>query len=1265
MMKLLYTLISFFLFGVSFSAFTQTSELTGKLKWHGIVTETFPNGQHNHYLYFEGATMDIKSGLPSVTHEIAQEEAFFEATFKHAEFAACTSEESAFLSQNEMIGTEIAVHFNYYEHRKEISTLLSFLPFRKNPVSGSFEKLISYQLVLTKSEGFEKTKPGVAKEYAENSVLSEGEWYKFRVSETGIHKLTYQDLANAGLDLASLDPRELQLYGNAGYMLPEANSLSRPDDLQENAIYIYGEEDGSFDPEDYILFYGLSPHKIHEVLGFFTYQPHLYDDYNYYFLTIGKEAGKRIETIPAATGPPTHIVNKFNDCAFYEEENINLIESGKTWYADEFGEVLSRNYQFNFPDIITNEPVIIKFGAANRTFVNDLMVMSVNNALHDTTVLTSISINSTKFAQYRKKTLTYVSGGPEINITVDYIPNSPSSNLWLDYVYINVMSELTLTSGQRSFRYLPSVEDDAISSFFISNTTASALVWDVSDYIAPKNMEVAFESDHTVIKCPTHELREFIVFDGSAFYHPGFVGQIQNQNLHGLEPVDYVMIAHPLFMEQAQRLKQIHETRNQFEVLLTTPEEIYNEFSSGKQDPTAIRDLMKMFYDRSDGTKPRFLLLFGQGSFDPKDRIEHNTNFVVTFQTEESLMTASSFVVDDYFGMLDESEGNDAIGYLDIGIGRFPVKTPEEGKIIVDKIHSYLEPGEPQFGSWRTKICLIADDEDSNLHLIQADSLASTFGYLPHGYNLNKIYLDAFPQTSTPSGDRYPEVNRKIKEQVDEGALLVNYIGHGGTGGWAHERILQQNDMQDWKNSPKLPVFITATCEFSRFDDPEITSGGELVILNPEGGGIALFTTTRLAYAQANFRLNERVYSHAFIETNGEMPFLGDIIRESKPPGQWSTRNFVLLGDPGVRMAYPKYKVNTKTINGQEVNSMKRDTLRGLQKVEISGEITDSNGNAVNDFNGFIYPVLYDKTTVYKTFGNDPASFPVEFTNQDKVIWHGVSTVENGMFSFSFVIPKDIGAQFGQGKISYYTHSDNSDGFGFYNQFFIGGLDENALPDNTGPEIKLFINDLDFVSGDQTHENPILLAFLHDESGINLSDGSIGRNITCVLNNDYSNIIVLDDYFEPDMDSFESGSLAFPFYNLPDGLHTLKLKAWDAYGNVNERSIDFVIDRSGKLQLTQLINYPNPFNEMTTFAFRHTKPGENLSIDLEIFDLTGQLVVSHTTQIQSTNTYTPFLEWNVTNGQGLDVESGIYIYQVTVTDEAGNEARQHQKLIIQ
>jgi hypothetical protein len=1263
MKYLLYILIPFFLSLGMFPCLSQTMEFTGQLHWKGIIREDFPHGQYHEYLYFDNALIDPESGLPAVAHEIASGQGFFQAEFIMAEFIICEPQEVEILSQNEKIGSEIIFNWESYTYQKTPSTFLTFLPFRINQETGSFEKLNKYQLRVEKIKEVGTQAPEAMRQYAENSVLSEGQWYKFRVKETGIYKLTYNDLSQAGFDMSSVNPQNLQLFGNAGYMLPEPNNMQRPDDLLENAIYVSGEDDGSFDPEDYILFYGLSPHKVHEVLGFMTLQIHLYDDFNYYYLTIGQEQGKRIETEPSATNSVTHIVNKFHDYQFFEEENLNLIESGKNWYAHEYGDILTRNYQFMFPDIVAGEPIIIKFGAANRTFINDRMVMHVNDELSDTTILTSISINSTKFAHHRKKTLSYLTASPEINITVEYIPASPSSNMWLDYIYINAISELKFTSGQRSFRYLHSVGDGAVSSFIISNTTEDVVVWDVTDYITPKNMEVSFSGDYTNFITPTNHLREFIVFDGSLYHQASFAGKVQNQNLHGTEPVDYVLVAHPVFMEEAKRLKQLHETRHHFDVLLTTPEEIYNEFSSGKQDPTAIRDMMKMFYDRSEGTKPRFLLLFGNGSFDPKDRVEHNTNFVVTFQTEESLMTASSYVVDDYFGMLDNDEGNDAIGYLDVGIGRFPVNTPEEGKIVVDKILSYLEPGEPQFGKWRTEICLIADDEDGNLHLAQADSLASRFGFIPHGYNLNKIYLDAFPQTSTPSGDRYPEVNKKIKEQVDRGALIVNYIGHGGTGGWAHERILQQNDMTGWNNSPKLPVFITATCEFSRFDDPEIRSGGELVFLNPHGGGIALFSTTRLAYAQANFRLNERVYLHAFPQNSGH-PFLGEIIRESKPPGQWSTRNFVLLGDPGIRMAYPEYSVITKTINENPISAMKTDTLRALQKVDISGEITNSDGMIVDGFNGLICPVLYDKPTVYKTFGNDPGSFPVEYTNQDKILWHGISTVENGKFSFSLVIPRDIGPQFGKGKFSYYAYSETNDAVGFFNQFSIGGVDQNAVLDNTGPDIKLFINDLNFISGDITHENPLLLAFLSDESGINLSDGAIGRNITCILNNDYSNKMILDDYFIPDLDSYQSGSIIFPFSNLPDGYHTLKLKAWDAYGNPSEKSIDFVIDRLGILRLTQLINYPNPFSATTTFAFRHTRPGEMLDIEIDIFDLTGQLIVSHSSRILSTNTYTPFLDWNIKNSRDLTIESGIYIYQVTVTDEAGHKARQHQKLIV-
>ena len=1233
------------------------------LNWEGIISESKGNGYTNKYLYFSGAMVNPENGLPYFSKELT-EQSTLEFTFDSLVFTSCTDEETNVLMaagfdepQFEIISEKIII-------QKKPITVISFYPFRYNAENNTFEKLLYVEISGQSQSGPAPFSSGIKQDYADHSVLKEGTWYKFKVSESGLYHITYNDLINIGLDPSSINPKKIRLFGNGGGMVPEPNDVFRKDDLQEIAVIVEGEDDGTFDVNDQIIFYGQSPNTWEEVLNVFLHQVNLYDEFNYYYLSLSDEDGKRMNTVGSLTENPDHIRTTFNDYQVYEDENYNLIMSGKTWFADEFGESNIRNYSFSFPEIDTTKTVTVKVGFANRTFYNDVMIVRINNELTDTITMTAVNPGETRFANKKKKTMTYSASGPEINVELEYVPFSSASRAWLDYVNINVTSKLNLTQGQVCFRDLTSSDQNDVTEFHVGNANGSTRILDVTSHNDPFIISSQFADGIAKFRVATDTLREFIAFDGSLFRQTEYVGTVENQDIHGFGPVDYVIVTHPLFREQAERLKSLHETLDGFKTLLVEPAKIYNEFSSGKQDPTAIRDMMKMFYDKYPDNPPRYLLLFGDGSFDPKDRLENNTNFVITFQTEESLITSSSYVIDDYFGLLDVNEGEDARGYLDIGIGRIPSQTVEEAEIVVNKIFQYVSRDGSQFGEWRNKICMIADDEDGNLHLEQADSLADGTGFIPDEYNKVKVYLDAYQQEKTPSGERYPDVHEKIKDQVNDGALLVNYIGHGGTGGWAHERILQQADIVTWSNKDKLPVFITATCEFTRFDEPEIYSGGELVLLNPEGGGIALFTTTRLAYAQSNFRLNERIYARAFTPVDGKMPYLGDLIRESKPPNQLTTRNFVLLGDPAVRMVYPEYNITTKTINGKPVEAHITDTLRSLQQITIDGEITGVNGEEMNDFNGYIIPVVYDKETIYKTIGNDPASYPVEFGNQDKIVWSGIATVVNGRFTFSFVLPKDMALNYGTGKISYYAYSNDRDAGGEFSDFIIGGIDANASPDNTGPQIDLFMNNLAFKSGDQTHESPIMLAFLDDESGINLSTNGIGHNITAVLNDDYSNVIQLKEFFTPDTNNYRGGSIEYPFYNLPNGTYTLTVKAWDSYNNSNETTITFLIDQSAPLQLSQVMNYPNPFSDHTTFTFKHTKPGQNLDIQLEIFDLTGKFIGSYEEKIFSGTTETPFLVWDATNESGSRIESGIYIYIVSVTDEQGQVSKQRQKLIV-
>jgi len=1259
--SLLYSTIILFTSGL----LAQGFEKEINLNWRGIITEEPEINIQLKYLYFDNATVDPASSLPvfSEQFDITAPNSEIDVSLLNPLYVSCSQDEIIFLESIAFNTQKIEIKKDIFINRKEPIAVISFIPLRYNTESGQFEKLVSFSLSANANLS-SNAKKYQAKEYAEHSVLETGEWFKIRVSESGVYKITYSDLINWGLDPNSFNPKHLRIYGNTGGMLPEKNSDFRYDDLQENAIFVSGEEDGSFDPDDYALFYGMGTSTWTNSLGFFIHHVNYYSDDNFYYITASLGEGKRIAVENQTSNPVSATISKYTNYQILEEEKMSLLLSGKRWYGDEFGEVNSRTYQFNFPEILDIEDVIIKTEVANRTYINDKLVIKVNGEYSDTVTLTSIAVNSTKYAQVKRKTIHYENLGSDITVDIEYIPAEPTSRMWLDYINVNVVSNLKILNGQLLFRDLSSIAEGATIKYLIDNAVSGTMVWETSDPLNPVQMITEYDNNITSFIVDTDSLREFITFDGSYFKIPDFVSVVENQDLHGSGPYDYVILTHPLFREQAEQLAFIHDSLDGFNVLVVEPEIVYNEFSSGKQDPTAIRDLLKLYYDVHEGQEPRFLLLFGDGSVDPKDRIEHNTNFIPTFQTEESWITATSYVIDDYFGLLDDNEGNDAVGVLDIGIGRLPVQTAEQAQDMVDKVVRYLSPGEEQFGNWRLDLCIIADDEDGNLHVIQADSLASGSGYVPDLYNQNKIYLDAFNQIKTPSGDRYPEVTELINKQVEDGALLINYIGHGGTGGWAHERIIQQNDMLNWKNINKLPMFVTATCEFSRFDEPEIISGGEMVILNPIGGGIALFTTTRLAYSQSNFRLNQRLFARIFQATNGEMPYLGDLIKESKPPGQLTTRNFVLLGDPALKLCYPKHHVKTTGINGNNVQEDLQDTLMALQEVSITGEIENYNGQIVSNFNGTIYPVLYDKVTEYITIGNDPSSFPMEFSNQDKILWKGEATVTNGEFSFSFVVPRDIAFNFGNAKLSYYAHSDTEDAGGFFNDFILGGLDGNVAQDNEGPDIDLYINDTTFISGGLTHENPFFIAHLFDKNGINQSQNGIGHDITLVMDEDYSNVMVMNNLYKSSPDDYTSGLLEYPFYDLPDGTHSLTLKAWDSFNNSSTKTVYFVINQNSELSLSEVKNHPNPFTEETTFTFKHTRPGNKLKIELSIFDFLGNYILSYNTEVYSENTAVPFLTWNGRDVNGAKLRTGIYIYTVKVTDEAGQVSVQRQKLIL-
>ena len=1110
----------------------------------------------------------------------------------------------------------------------------------------------------------------VIRYYTSNSVLSTGKWYKIGVKNTGIFKITYSDLVNMGINPSTINPHNIRIYGNGGGMLSESNEIPRPDDLMENAIKVVGEEDGSFDENDYILFYGQSPNTwtYNTQSQLFEHTKHLYSDENYYFLTVDLGIGKRIVNQNSGTLTPNTFVNTFNDYAFYEKDSLNFIHSGKEWYGEGMNSVAPEITLpvFSFPDRLTASMVSIKLRVAAKAFTGSSFDVFANQQAVLNCPVSGI-LPSQDIYYYAAAAANYGRANlPDTNLTIRLRYNAPTAAAkgWLDYLEINVIRNLIFHQGQLSFRNISCTGLNKITRFSLTSNTQNITIWDVStpDIV---QMPAVASGDTLQFVTKTDTLRQFIAFDNDTFLTPEFVGNIPNQNLHAINDVDFVIISPTEFLAQAQRLAQIHLLHDGLATVVVNLPEIYNEFSSGTQDVTAIRDFIKMLYDRSaSGKKLQYVLFFGDGSYDMKNRILPNTNFIPTYQSTESLSITSSYVTDDYYGLMNWYEGKDAFGALDIGIGRFPVKNIEEATTAVDKVAHYYTNSSQTMGDWRNKICLVADDEDNNLHFNQAEEFAQIVDSSHHNININKIYLDSYREIKGSKNDEYPDVTKAINKQVNEGALIMNYTGHGGEVGWAEERVLTIKDINSWTNYDHMPLFFTGTCEFSNYDNPSSTSAGELVFLNAHGGGIAILTTTRVAFAQYNKLLNQRFYKNVFENYRAGHYRLGDLIRLAKNPPATHFLNFTLLGDPALQLAYPTYKVITTQINGKDVNEI-ADTLHSLSRVSISGEIQDTSGNKITQFSGTLHTKVFDKPVQYYTLGNDFRSIPAPFLLQNNLLYNGKTEVKNGAFTFEFVIPRDAALNYGYGKISYYANDGSNDASGYDENFVIGGLDPNPIADNKGPDIQLYMNDTSFTNGNVIGENAIFFANLSDSVGINTLGSGLGHDIMAVVDGDESNPIILNDSLQTSSPGFRYGTIVLPFENLDEGQHTIKLKAWDLYNNSSESSINFYVSKSIKLAINQVINYPNPFSDKTYFTFRHNQFGNALSFILQIYSIDGRLIKTFNKKISNTQSYLlDPIEWDGTDEGGQKTGKGVYVYRLKVLKDDQSYIETVNKLII-
>ena len=1094
--------------------------------------------------------------------------------------------------------------------------------------------------------------------YASESVLNSGKWVKIQVAEDGIYKLTAADLKKMGF--SNLD--KVAVYGYGGWPLDEDFSTTYIDDVPEVAVWRGA---------DYLLFYGKGPRKWEYSSSdkSFIHTNNPYSNYGYYFVTEKETTGRTMEKAASAAGA-TLQVTTFDDYVLHEEELVSVNSSGRELYGESFTSTLSRDFTISVPGITNDE------GKATLSFIsrgNGTITMNVDgNAL----ISGSVSVPSDEYEVARelyRERAWMADKGETVKVNIGY-STTGHKNVHLNYFRLQMKRQLKVYDNYTFFRSL-SARGNA-SRFVIQGADASTLVFDVTDGVNPQQMETSLNGTELSFSIPASaSLREFVVVKPSQIKAPVTVGEVANQNLHALPQQDMIIIAQPNFTTQAERLAEAHRTKDNLTVRVVTPESIYNEFSSGTPDATAYRRFMKMFYDRktSEADAPKYLLLFGDGSFDNRKltsawKSVDMSNMLLTYQTENSL-SSQSYVIDDYFGFLDDADNKKSLQNkkLCLGIGRFPIRTVEQATQMVDKVISYME--NKNTGSWKNNLCFMADDGSNTdgfmtEHMEFADQLAGYVESEHPEFLVNKLYYDAYKKDMTAG--TYPDVRSGLQKLLKDGLLLFNYTGHGGTTALSDEKVLTQTDINQFTYT-HLPVWVTATCDFTRFDDLN-TSAGEDVFLNKSSGGIALFTTVRVAYSRPNFPINDNVIRNLFERNNGRRRTLGEVMQATKNTlSSVYKLGFCLIGDPAVKMAYPEFGMKVTTVNGQSVdgNSI---SFKALEKITVEGEVLDVSGQLVTDFTGIVNPTVKDsKVTVTCLKNSNKDDSPAfTFTDYPNTIFIGNDSVRNGKFSFTFTVPKDISYSNLQGKMNLYavdTESGN-EAQGNFDNFIVGGTSDTAETDTIGPEIRaLYLNDTTFVDGGQVNTTPYFVAELWDKSGVNITGSSVGHDMMLVIDESTVLSYNLNSYYELLPGEDGTGIVKFPIPALEPGKHTAEFWVWDILNNSTVRTFTFEVVEGLKPFLFDVIATPGIAREQVTFHLMHNRPESWMRVGIMVYDLAGRQLWKHEESGTSGLFENYTVSWDLTSG-GVRMRPGVYIYRAAISTDNSKDATKARKFII-
>lgn len=1134
--------------------------------------------------------------------------------------------------------------------------------------------------------------------------LANGTFYKIKADSTGIFKITYQFLQQNGMNPANINPQNFRIYGNGGVMLPEYNQDTKYASLQENAIEIIGGEDGVWNEQDYALFYvqGADGYNLYDNTNGNGYKrrenrtdranhlKNIYDNAAYYFINFDIGSGKRIATDDNTL--PVNLITTYDAYQFIDNDEINLLKLGRTWVENTpFIDAKTITFDTASPLSSTQD---VKYRAKIIAYQSqgNSVDFSINNQNS-----TTLSIgNANFFPVIYTGTITGISGQ---NINFDITPNisaNPNGNFYLDYAEVQYKQPLSFNGSQMNFR------DFSINSgsaqrygFSLSNASSVDQVWDVTDITNAKKVTNKGNSSNFKFGYVANNAyfnNEFIAFKNDAAYEPTFIGQISNQNLSGLQNIDYIIITQPEMIAQAQRLADYHETKNNFTTAVVDVNKIYNEFSSGSQDLTAIRDFITHL-NTPNGTL-KYVLLLGDTSFDYKNVYDNNDNIIFGYQSEESGGFINSYITDDYIVMTSPQTTSYISNIIpDVPVGRLPASNNSQAKELIDKTLAYYNalPGQSSpFGIWRLKLDFVADDDKDGgipFHTIMNNNIQQTFetGTDKPEYNIKKLYLDAYNAESSAGGQRYPTVNQAIANDMGN-ALFLFYFGHGGPYGWAQERVLSTDEINTFNNFSsvysRFPLVSTITCEFALWDNPDVFSAGEQVIKKENGGAATMITSSRALRVSYGISFTGGFINEVF-ELNGNNDFetLGNAFLEARSNYGANTDHLKVnfLGDPAMKLSRPK-----KLIQIDEIITPTPNLIRALDFVTIKGHVNANDGTLDTNFNGKVVVNIFDKIINKSTLNNDGNLTPIlNYIEEGGAIVKTAGVVENGVFEVKFYVPNDINYTIGEGRIL--TYADNGEFDVFNNMAYqIGDINPDGLDDNEPPRVKLYMNNTNFANGGITNTKPMLLACLTDDTGINATGSGVGHDITVYLDGQIINTIVLNDYYAPgegngckapSLEEFQKGSVTYPFRNLEPGQHTLTFKVWDINNNSTTETLDFIVrdPNEENLVIKRLLNWPNPFTNKTYIQFEHNCD-DILEVHVQIYTITGKLVrsihqmVSAEPYLEGYRTPSQAIEWDGKDDFGNSVGKGTYIYKVfikgTNAEQCKGNAQAIEKMVI-